>query len=127
MNGTCVYGPSLAPADRCGEQVTEVAAGHTTSLRELAMLMSYTADPCECWEKLGYGRAAILYRRTQVVLEASRQLPAQQSTSRCLSEWVAVEAFVGSAGAYPHVSAIFVAHWEWRKCRGAVCPLHVSC
>ena len=78
VNGTCVYGPSLAAADRYGEQVTEVAAGHTTSLRELAMLMSYTADPCECWEKLGYGRAAILYRRTQVVLEASRQLPAHR-------------------------------------------------
>ena len=75
MNGTCVYGPSLAPADRYSEQLTEVAA---TSLHELAMLMSYTADPCECWEKLGYGRAAILYRRTQVVLEASRQLPAHR-------------------------------------------------
>ena len=51
---------SMAPADRYGEQLTEVAAGHTTSLHELAMLMSYTADPCECWEKLGYGRAEYL-------------------------------------------------------------------
>ena len=40
--------------------------------------MSYTTDPCERWEKLGYGRAAILYRRTQVILEASRQLPAHR-------------------------------------------------
>ena len=78
VNGTCVYGPSLTPADRYSEQVTEVAAGHTTSLHELAMLMSYTTDPCECWEALGYGRTATLYRRTQVVLEASRQLPAHR-------------------------------------------------
>ena len=27
---------------------------------------------------MGYGRAAILYRRTQVILEASRQLPAHR-------------------------------------------------
>ena len=32
----------------------------------------------ECWETLGYGRAATLYRRTQVVLEASRQVPAHR-------------------------------------------------
>ena len=76
VNGTCVYGPSLTPADRYSGQVTEVAAGHTTSLHELAMLMSHTTDPCECWEEPGYGRTATLYRRTQVVLEASRQLPA---------------------------------------------------
>ena len=78
VNGTCVYGPSLTPADRYSGQVTEVAAGHTTSLHELAMLMSHTTDPCECWEELGYGRTATLYRRTQVVLEASRQLPAHR-------------------------------------------------
>ena len=72
MNGTCVYGPSLAPADRYSGQVTEVAAGHTSSLHELATL-SYTTNPCESWEALGCGRAATLYRRTQVVLEASRQ------------------------------------------------------
>ena len=72
VNGTCVYGPSLSPADRYTGQVTQVAAGHTTSLHELAMLMIHTKDPCEAWEHLGGGRAAKLYRRTQVVLEASR-------------------------------------------------------
>ena len=40
--------------------------------------MSHTTDPCECWETLGYGRAATLYRRTQIVLEASRQVPAHR-------------------------------------------------
>ena len=55
-----------------------MAAGHTTSLHELATLLSYTTDLCERWEKLGYGRAAILFRRTQVILEASRQLPAHR-------------------------------------------------
>ena len=37
VNGTCVYGPSLAPADRYSGQITEVAAGHTSSLHELAI------------------------------------------------------------------------------------------
>ena len=72
------YGPSLAPADRYSGQITEVAAAHTSSLHELATLMSCTADPCECWETPGYGRAATLYRRTQTVLEASRQVPAHR-------------------------------------------------
>ena len=53
VNGTCVYGPSLAPADRYSGQVTEVAAGHTSSLHELATLMSYTKDPLR---KLGNTR-----------------------------------------------------------------------
>ena len=78
VNGTCVYGPSLAPADRYSGQITEVAAGHTSSLHELAILMSNTTDPCECWEALGYGCATTLYRRTQIVLEASRQVPAHR-------------------------------------------------
>ena len=78
VNGTCVYGPSLAPADRYSGQITEVAAGHTSSLHELATLMSNTTDPCECWEALGYGCATTLYRRTQIVLEASRQVPAHR-------------------------------------------------
>ena len=77
VNGTCIYGPFLAPADRYSEQTTQVAAGHATS-SELAMLMIHTSDPCEMWEQLGCGRAATLYRRTQVVLEASRQLPAHR-------------------------------------------------
>ena len=73
-----MYGPSLAPADRYSGQVTEVAEGHTSSLHELTTLLSHTANPCECWEALGYGRAATLYRRTQIVLEASRQVPAHR-------------------------------------------------
>ena len=52
VNGTCVYGPSLTPADRYKGQITEVAAGHTSSLHELAILMSHTTDPCECWDTL---------------------------------------------------------------------------
>ena len=35
VDGTCVYGPSLAPVDRPGEKATGVAAGSTTSLYEL--------------------------------------------------------------------------------------------
>ena len=44
----------------------------TTSLHELAMLMSLTSQPCERWQELGFGRATRLYRRTQITLEAAR-------------------------------------------------------
>ena len=40
VDGTCVYGPSLAPVDQPGEKVTGVAAGATTCPHELAMLIS---------------------------------------------------------------------------------------
>ena len=52
--------------------------GHTSSLHELAIPMSYTTDPCECWQTLGCGRAATLYRKRQIVLQASRQVPAHR-------------------------------------------------
>ena len=55
-----------------------MAAGHTTSLHELAMLMSLTTNPCERWETLGFGRSTTLYRRVQVTLEAARLLPAHR-------------------------------------------------
>ena len=78
VDGTCVYGPSLAPVDRPGEKITAVAAGATTCLHELAMLISLTVQPCMRWQELGFGRASILYRRTQIMLEAARLLPAHR-------------------------------------------------
>ena len=78
VDGTCVYGPSLAPVDRPGEKITGVAAGATTCLHELAMLISLTVQPCMRWQELGFGRASILYRRTQIMLEAARLLPAHR-------------------------------------------------
>ena len=78
VDGTCVYGPSLAPVDRPGEKITGVAAGATTCLHELAMLMSLTVQPCMRWQELGFGRASLLYRRTQIMLEAARLLPAHR-------------------------------------------------
>ena len=78
VDGTCVYGPSLAPVHRPGEQITGVAAGATTCLHELAMLMSLTMQPCVRWQELRFGRASLLYRRTQIMLEAARLLPAHR-------------------------------------------------
>ena len=78
VSGTNVYGPALTPVDQALDDGSGVAAGHTTSLHELAMLMLLTSDPCERWEDLGYGRTAILYRRTQIVLAAARLLPAHR-------------------------------------------------
>ena len=82
VDGTCVYGPSLAPVDRPGEKITGVAAGATTCLHELAMLMSLTMQPCVRWQELGFGRASLLYRRTQIMLEAARLLPAHRRLPR---------------------------------------------
>ena len=109
VNGTCVYGPSLAPADRFGEQGTGVAAGHTTSLHELAMLMSLTTNPCERWEDLGFGRSTTLYRRVQVTLEAASS--PSQVTPRFFLEWAVVEALVGPASTYSHVPTVLVTNW----------------
>ena len=78
VSGTSVYGPALTPADQVGENGYGVAAGHTTSLHELAILTSLTADACERWEAMGFGRSTILYRRTQIVLAAARLLPAHR-------------------------------------------------
>ena len=78
VHGTCVYGPSLAPVDRPGEKITGVAAGATTCLHELAMLMSLTIQPCARWQEIGFGRASLLYRRTQIMLEAARLSPAHR-------------------------------------------------
>ena len=73
-----VYGPSLSPADVAKEQKTEVAAGYTTGIHEIVTLFSHIQDPCERWELLGFGKAAVLYRRTQIVLNAARLLPAHR-------------------------------------------------
>ena len=54
VDGTCVYGPSLA--DLPGK---------------------LTVQPCMRWQELGFGRASILYRRTQII-EAARLLPAHR-------------------------------------------------
>ena len=77
-NGTCVYDPSLAPVEWAGEKITGVAAGATTCLHELAMLISLTVQPCMRWQELGFGQASVLYRRTQIMLEAARLLPAHR-------------------------------------------------
>ena len=42
------------------------------------MLLSLTSNPCERWAELGLGRAAVLHRRTQIVLSAARLLPAHR-------------------------------------------------
>lgn len=41
-------------------------------------LLAHTQDPGERWEQLGLGDAAVLYRRTQIVLSAARMLPAHR-------------------------------------------------
>ena len=53
-------------------------AGHATSLHELAILMSQIGNPCEQWEELGLRFAAVLHRRTQLVLSAARLVPAHR-------------------------------------------------
>ena len=73
-----VYGPSLSPADIAHNNHYEVAAGSTTGVHELAILLQRTQDPCQKWESLGLGRAALLYQRTQQVLKAARLLPAHR-------------------------------------------------
>ena len=73
-----VYGPSLSPADVVQKERTEVAAGSTTGIHEVATLFSHIQDPCKRWERLGFGKAAVLYRRTQIVLNAARLLPAHR-------------------------------------------------
>ena len=45
VDGACVYGPSLTPVDRPGEKSTGVAAGATTCLHEIAMLMYTGVSP----------------------------------------------------------------------------------
>ena len=41
-------------------------------------LFALTHNPCQKWEDLGYGKAALLYQRTQHVLKAARLLPAHR-------------------------------------------------
>ena len=73
-----VYGPSLSPADVTKEQEYGVAYGCSTGVHEVATLFSLTQNPCQKWEDLGYGKAALLYQRTQHVLKAARLLPAHR-------------------------------------------------
>ena len=75
-----VYGPSLSPADVTKEQEYGVAYGCSTGVHEVATLFSLTQNPCRKWEDLGYGKAALLYQRTQHVLKAARLL---QLTDGC--------------------------------------------
>ena len=50
VSGCCVYGPSLSPADCTESTRTGVAAGHTTSLHELATLMLLRSSSVViCW------------------------------------------------------------------------------
>ena len=73
-----VYGPSLSPADVAQDDHVPVAAGCTTGIHEIATLFSHTQDPCHRWEEIGFGKAALLYQRTQQVLKAARLLPAHR-------------------------------------------------
>ena len=73
-----VYGPSLSPADVLDEQEWGVAYGWSTGVHEVATLFALTQNPCQKWEDLGYGKAALLYQRTQHVLQAARLLPAHR-------------------------------------------------
>ena len=73
-----VYGPSLSPADVAHDKHVAVAAGCTSGIHEVATLFSHTQDPCHRWEDLGFGKAALLYQRTQQVLKAARLLPAHR-------------------------------------------------
>ena len=47
-------------------------------MHEVATLFALTQNPCQKWEALGYGKAALLYQRTQQVLQAARLLPAHR-------------------------------------------------
>ena len=47
-------------------------------MHEVATLFALTQNPCQKWEALGYGKAALLYQRTQHVLQAARLLPAHR-------------------------------------------------
>ena len=47
-------------------------------VHEVATLFALTQNPCQKWEDLGYGKAALIYQRTQQVLKAARLLPAHQ-------------------------------------------------
>ena len=73
-----VYGPSLSPADVLDDQEWGVAYGWSTGVHEVATLFALTQNPCQKWEALGYGKAALLYQRTQRVLQAARLLPAHR-------------------------------------------------
>ena len=73
-----IYGPSLSPADVTHDEHIAVAAGCTTGIHELATLFSHTQNPCHKWDDLGFGKAALLYQRTQQVLKAARLLPAHR-------------------------------------------------
>ena len=73
-----VYGPSLSPADVDKDQECGVACAWSTGVHAVATLFSLTQNPCQKWEDLGHGKAALLYQRTQRVLQAARLLPAHR-------------------------------------------------
>ena len=66
------------PADVLDEQEWGVAYGWSTGVHEVATLFALTQNPCQKWEALGYGKAVLLYQRTQHVLQAARLLPAHR-------------------------------------------------
>ena len=100
-----VYGPSLSPADVSKDQEWGVAYGWSTAVHEVATLFALTHNPCQKWEDLGYGKAALLYQRTQRVLKAARLLPAH----RRLPHQSLVEAtFVTAATTYCLLASAWV-------------------
>ena len=60
-----VYGPSLSPADVLNDQEWGVAYGWSTGVHEVATLFALTQNPCQKWEDLGYGKAALIYQRNR--------------------------------------------------------------
>ena len=47
-------------------------------MHEVATLFTLIQNPCQKWEDLGYGKATVIYQRTQLVLKAARLLPAHR-------------------------------------------------
>ena len=67
-----------SPPNVLKDQEWGVAYGWSTGIHEVATLFALTQNPCQKWEDLGYGKAALLYQRTQHVLKAARLLPAHR-------------------------------------------------
>ena len=66
------------PARCLKDQEWGVAYGWSTGVHEVATLFALIQNPCQKWEDLGYGKAAVIYQRAQLVLlPAHRRLPHQ--------------------------------------------------
>ena len=91
VSGNCVYGPALSPADQAGEKTVGIAAGHTTSLHELAMLLSLTADPSERWKNWGSAERLSCTLGRRLPVRCAPIASASQASPHVLSQWLTVE------------------------------------